>query len=140
MKKKNTGKPSEKEFALIFAKLGKKVFVHRVVDSAEIRGRLGKGWVREMPSDWIVTENGVMYYAETKSTMSKVSFRVSSMTTGQKAAAKRQFAAGGLYFVFVHRLATGDWYKVPAEFLLTSGKTTFKWAELQPYPWELAYA
>lgn len=141
MRKKNTGKPSEKEFVDIFKKLGKKVFVHRIMDNAEVRGRVGgTGHVRAMPSDWIVTENGVMYYAETKSTMSKVSFKASSLTISQKAAARQQFAAGGLYFVFIHRLTTGDWYKVPADFLLMSGKTTFKWIEFQSYRWELAYA
>lgn len=139
---RNTGKPSEQKFVEIYKKLGKRAFVHRVVDAAEVRGRTknGAAWVRKQPSDWLVTEDGIMFYGETKSSSNKTSFPFSDITPHQKGSARKQIAAGGEYYFFIHRLATDDWYKLPAQVVLDSEKSSIKWTELEPYKWELAYA
>ena len=136
---KNTGKRSQDRFEEIFGKLGKRAYLFRLPDTAEVRGRAGKGWVRDQPSDYIVTEDGDMYYAEVKSTQNRTSFSVTALEKGQRSAAKRQTIAGGKYFVFIHRLLTDDWYKVPAEILFNANKSSMKWRELEPYKWQLAH-
>lgn len=135
------GKASERMFEDIFKKLGKRAFVYRFPDKAEVRGRTQNGavWMRKQPSDYLVTENGVTYYAEVKSSQQKTSFPFSKIQPYQKGSARRQVAAGGLYFFFLHNLTTGDWYKVPAEVILNSDKSSVRWADVDSYKWELAY-
>ena len=137
----NTGTSSEKVFEAKFKSLGKRAFVYRFPDMKEVRGRTKNGavWMRKQPSDYLVTENGVMYYAEVKSSEAKISFPFSNIKAYQIGAARQQMAASGLYFFFLHRLDTGDWYKVPAELILNSDKSSVRWADLDSYRWELAY-
>lgn len=137
---RNTGKPSQEIFEATFVKLGKRAFVYRVTDSAEVRGMSGAGYTKRQPSDFIVTENGAMYYAEVKSTSSRTSFSFSQIEPGQWRGARQQVAAGGDYFFFIHRKATGDWFKVPARVILDHPRKSMTWTELQPYRWELFYA
>lgn len=137
--RKNTGKPSERDFLQFFKKLGKRAFVHRLVDSADLRG-LNNSPVRapEQPADWVVTENGETYYAEVKSTTNKTSFPFSLITTNEEKSAKMQLAAGGKYMFFIHSLEKQQWFKVPASIVLSHNKRSFKWDELIPYRWSLA--
>lgn len=142
-KKKNTGKPSEDEWQQILRRFGKRVFIHRNTDAADVRGRSSsqvKATVPSQPSDFVVVIDGDCHFAEVKSTIDQRSFKRSSIRTTQLAAARMILAAGGSYIVYVHRLATGDWYKIPIAAILADSRATFKWAELQPYKWELAYA
>ena len=134
----NTGKRSEERFEEIFSKRGKRVFLYRLPDTAEIRGRAGKGWVRDQPSDYIVTDDGDTYYSEVKSSQAKVSFSFNQLEKGQRNAAKRQTLAGGKYFIFIHRLETDEWFKVPAKFFLQLDKKSAKWEELETFKWALA--
>lgn len=135
----NTGTTSEKIFEFHFKKLGKAAFVYRFPDKKEVRGRTKNGavWMRKQPSDYLVTENGVMYYAEVKSSEAKISFPFSKIQPFQIGSARQQISAGGLYFFFLHRLDTGDWYKVPAELILNSDKSSVRWTDLDSYRWSL---
>jgi penicillin-binding protein-related factor A (putative recombinase) len=135
-----TGDKSEKTFEEAFDKLGKRAFVFRLPDSKEVHGRTnGGGWVRNQPSDYIVTEDGDMYYAEVKSTFDKNKFPLKNLERGQKHAMRRQHLANGKYFVFIHRKKTDQWYKVPGGLLLDRKDSSVNWSELSPYEWSLPH-
>lgn len=137
---KNTGASSEEDFELFLKRAhGKNVFIHRVTDSKEVRGRSGSktAFTKAQPSDYIITEKGVMYYAEVKSSNNKTSFPFSQITTVQWGSAKRQVIAGGIYIYYLHDMNTNMWYKVPAQVLLNHNKRSIKWKELEEYKWDL---
>lgn len=133
---KNTGEPSEIRFQEIMQKGCKSAYVFRLPDTKEVRGRVGKGWVRAQPSDYIVTEKGLTYYAEVKSTWDPKRFKKSLITTDQRKAAKLQVRAKGKYYFFVHRLAANRWYKIPAEFILLGTNSSFLWEDLEMFIWD----
>jgi penicillin-binding protein-related factor A (putative recombinase) len=137
----NTGKPSEATFEAFWESLGKAAFCKRVTDSAEIQGRnrhlKARVTVPKQGSDYIVTLNGRMFYAEVKSTSDPKAFRRSLITDVQLGTARRQCAAKGEYFFFVHRLPTDTWYMVPAPLILNSEKGSLSWdVDLQPFIWK----
>lgn len=128
---------AEEEFESFFQ--GKQKFVFKFHDTRMAMGILKTKKVKttEHPSDYIVTDNGLMYYAEVKSTNDKVSLPFGNIQKGQWKAATRQVAAGGLYFFFVRSEAWKTWYKVPAQVLLEHSKVrqSIKWSELSDYKW-----
>jgi hypothetical protein len=138
---KNTGKPSEREFEAKYGSLGKRAYVHRLPDAAEIFGRVGKiGLTRAMPSDYLVVCDSQTEFAEVKSTQNKTSFPFSVLKDKQVASAHMITAAGGDYFIYIHRLATGDWYKVPFTVIAATraaGSASIKWDELKVYKWKI---
>lgn len=137
---KNTGTSSEDEFELILRRAyGKKVFIYRVTDSKEVRGRSNSktAFTKAQPSDYIVTEDGRMYYAEVKSSNNKTSFPFSQISTVQWGSSKRQYIAGGCYFFFLHNVNTNNWYKVPAFAFHNHDRKSFKWEELEEFKWKL---
>ena len=137
---KNTGSASEQEFERrLKAKCGKRVFIYRVTDSKEVRGRTGlkTAFTKAQPSDYIVTQDGKMFYAEVKSSNSKTSFPFSQISTVQWASAKLQLMAMGHYYFFLHNVPADLWFKVPAHVLLTHDKKSLKWSELTTYLWRI---
>lgn len=127
---KNTGKPSQQQFEdLLHAKYGKLVFIHRITDAAEVRGMNNNKFarVKKQPSDYLLTINGEMQYAEVKSTHGTRISR-SCLESGQYAACKQQLAAKGRYDVFVHALRTGRWYRLPGTLFINSPPTTKSWS------------
>jgi penicillin-binding protein-related factor A (putative recombinase) len=138
---KNTGKPSETFFENVWIRLGKRAFSYRIADAAEVRGRTGNiGTTRATPSDYVVTFDGVTFYAEVKSTQEKISFPFSLLKKGQKAAAPQVVAAGGGYFVFVHSLTTDTWYRVPFEVIAAVkaiGRSSIPWSEMETLKWKI---
>lgn len=128
---------AEEEFESFFK--GKQQFVFKFHDTKAAMGVMGTRNVKtvEHPSDYIVTDNGSMYYAEVKSTHNKVSLPFANIQKGQWRAAIRQVAAGGLYFFFVRSEAWKMWYKVPAQVLIEHEKvrSSIKWSELSDYKW-----
>src|SRR5262245_53215631 len=119
--KRNTGQPSQTIFeAMMTARFGTKVFVHRITDAAEVHGMNKRAViVKEQPSDYIVTANGDMHYAEVKSTTDD-RFKKSLIRKGQLIAARKQVAARGGYFFYVHALSISRWFKLPASLILNS--------------------
>lgn len=135
---KNTGKPSEQEFERIWNKLGKKAWVWRVVDAAEVRGRTGKiGFTRSAPSDYVVARNGV-HFAEVKSTNDPTAFRFSLLRTIPSAMAVMILAAGGDYFVYIHRIPTDEWFRIPYQMIRDHSARSLTWKELEGHKWKLA--
>lgn len=137
MTTKNTGVDSEKEFELRLKRAyGKKCFIYRVTDSKEVRGRTGKAVsTKAQPSDYIITIEGKMSYAEVKSCQNKTSFPFSQISDVQWASSKRQYMAGGDYYFVIHNLNTNNWYTVPAFVFHESEKRSMKWDEMEQYLW-----
>lgn len=135
---KNSGKSSEKTFEASFGAMGKRAFLHRVEDASDLHGRNKKlVLTTKKPSDYVVTENGEMYYAEVKSSESKTSFPFSAISTNQWASARRQVAAGGKFFFFVHNVITNQWFKLPATHLLSiTDRKSVRWDTLNQFLWE----
>lgn len=137
---KNTGKPTERAFEAALKRLGKRAFYCRLVDAAEIYGRVGKtsDIIRPQPSDYIVTIDGKTSYNEVKSTQDARAFRFSLLRKQQAGAAERIVAAGGEYIVFVHHLPTDTWYRVPftvIQAVQAGGSASIPWAEMKDYVW-----
>lgn len=139
---KNSGKGSEHLFEGALNSLGKRAYYCRLVDAAEVYGRVGKkGNIRPQPSDYIVTIDGHTTYAEVKSTHDVSAFRFSLLRTKQSAAAKQIVGAGGDYFVYVHRIPTDQWFRIPYQRIIQvqdAGKASIPWSELQEHSWKLA--
>lgn len=137
---KNTGKPSQTQFEdMLRAKHGKLVYIHRMTDAAEVRG-LNKGkfsLVKAQPSDYLITINGEMAYAEVKSTVGRRISR-SCLEAGQLAACRQQLAAKGRYYVFVHFLGSGLWYRLPGSLFIESPPTTKSWTEHDLNTWRFS--
>ena len=132
-------KQVEKEFEAIFTAKGKKAFVHRVTDTAAAKATSGKkAFVKAQPSDYIVTDNGLTYFAEVKSSEHVTSFPHSNIQKFQLASARRITTAGGVYIFFLKNLNTGTWYCVPAEVIIASEKASTRWEDIEPYRWNLS--
>ena len=138
---KNTGKPSEDAFYDAMKVEGKGTFIHRLADTNEIKGAFMTGFINSNPSDFVLTRNGVMEYAEVKSSSNgKASFSFSQFTPKQNSSMIRQVAAGGRYTVYLHNLVTDRWYAVPAGLILetkTNGRKSLKWTEIEHLRWDL---
>lgn len=133
---KNTGQPTQDRFEAIWTRLGSEAFCYRVVDAAEVRGRTGKiGMTREAPSDFIVTYQGLTFYAEAKSCHNKTSFPFGQLEKGQKTAGLRVTKAGGAYLIFIEKLPDKIWFMVPYSVILSWPRKSMTWAELETYRW-----
>jgi len=134
-KAKNTGKSSEALFDnTIKSVYGIKGHVQIFYDAAYLHGLNRRPVLApEQPADRLVTVNGTTFYAEIKSVSDGKSFPFGMIKTNQKAAAKLQTLAEGLYNFFVHDLATDTFYVVPASQVLATmeaGKQSLKWSEM----------
>lgn len=137
---KNDGSMSERLFEEIMKSRGKSVNVYRLPDTKQIKQEFQHAFVRAAPSDYIVTEDGEMYYAEVKSSSDgRASFTFNHITPSQWAAMVKQRAAGGKYFLFIHNITTETWYKVPANAILRihdeEKRKSVKWTELASCQW-----
>jgi len=132
----NLGHTSQKIFEDYWETLGKNAFLHRVTDQAEVNGRSDarvRARVKAQPSDYLLTWNGEMCYAEVKSCSSKTSFPFSQIEAGQWVAAKKQVTAGGNYYFFIHALFIGRWFMVPAQAILDHKERSMKWSKMEEY-------
>jgi hypothetical protein len=135
MRKRNTGKPSQTIFeTMMTARFGIRAYVYQLTDAAEVHGmNAGQSiLVKKQPSDFVVTLDGDMHYAEVKSTIGDC-FKKSLIKKGQLIAARKQVAARGGYFFYVHALTIGRWFKLPASLILNSAKASWKWGELEAF-------
>jgi penicillin-binding protein-related factor A (putative recombinase) len=133
---------AQDEFETYMAAGGKRVFVHRITDSAEVRGMTAgmsgraTGHTKEQPADYVIVSFDTMYYAEVKSSKNPTSFPFKNIERGQWNAATRTDRAGGIYLFFLKNLVTGVWYKVPARVLLDHTAKSIKWSDLQTHIWD----
>ena len=132
---KNDGSKSEKIFEdKIKANYGRKAFLHRLIDTKAIKGRMkGAGFSAAAPSDYVLTVNGFMVYAEVKSCSDPVSFSFSQFTASQNATMVQQHAANGRYEVYIHNLLLDEWFTIDAVDVLerkAKGIKSMKWTEM----------
>jgi penicillin-binding protein-related factor A (putative recombinase) len=129
---KNTGAPSQIEFeAMLRRQYGKRVFIHRVTDSKEVTGMNKRAaFTKAQPSDYVITADGQMFYAEVKST-TKDRWSLSKIEKGQRAACVQQIAAGGTYWLYIHFVVPNEWYRVPGEYLLAAKEKSWSRDDLK---------
>jgi penicillin-binding protein-related factor A (putative recombinase) len=128
---------SEKKFEELFGPYGKRALLHKLTDTGEVNGGRAKSApiikVKSQPSDYVVTFDGTMFYAEIKSSESTTSFPFGNIRDCQMVASKRQLAAGGQYFFFILRTKVGTWFRVPANVIHNWPRQSMTWAELEHY-------
>lgn len=137
---RNTGKGSEGLVDAAFTKGG--AFVFRFKDAADLVGLNGGRRLKcyPQPADFLITHQGDTFFAETKSTSDPTRFSFSMLQPEQKKTGIKMTRASGKYFVFVHRLPTGTWYRLPYGYIMlseTEGKRSLRWDELDLYAWSL---
>lgn len=132
-------KITEKMFMDYYARLGKRAYVHKFTDTAEIRASTGgRGKAPKQPSDYIVVVDGLTFFAEVKHCKNKTSFPLGALQPGQVAAGRRIRKAGGGYFVFVNAASLGKWFSIPfavIEDTLAKGKKSLPWTDLESFIW-----
>jgi len=47
-------------------------------------------------------------------------------------------AAGGEYLVYVHRVLTDEWFRIPYQVIKNHSTRSLTWKELENYRWTLA--
>lgn len=138
---KNTGKNSEKIWeGMMKDRYKKQLYLHDLVDTSNIKKSGTSVFVNPAPADYFVTVNGQTFLAEVKSCSGKTSFPFSQFTPSQNAAMLMQSNAGGEYWIFIHRLETNEWYKIPASLILhtrRNGGKSLKWSLIETRKWVL---
>lgn len=112
---KNTGGPSEEFFDKAHLLYGKRAHVFTFTDAARATGMNGKRvYIECQPSDRLVTIDGIIHYAEVKSTVTEVErFEFKLLKKTQRAFATQILTAGGPYFVYMHFVLSNEWFKIP---------------------------
>lgn len=129
-------KNAEKEFDDHFRQFGKRAFIHKLTDAAEVHGRTGRiGKMRSQPADRVVVVDNETFFAEIKSSSDKTAFRFSQIRKDQSAFARMILTAGGAYYIFLKRNETGEWFKIPYSFILREmeSRKSMKWEELDEF-------
>jgi penicillin-binding protein-related factor A (putative recombinase) len=134
---KNDGKEAQKA-VLDIMQARKGVVVERFYDQSDLRG-LNKGRAvvdYPKPSDFLVTEEGNIFFAEVKSVQSTTSFPFGNIEHGQKSAARRQVLVGGDYRFYLFTYGLGKWFVMPATVYanhLAAGKASVKFKDLEEW-------
>lgn len=135
MSRPNTGKSSEAAFEASYSERG--AYVYRFEDYAQVNAgrQTRQRIVANKPSDYHITQRGLSFFAEVKST-TKPTFSFSGIQKGQWIAATEVTAAGGDYYFFIHFLTSNRWYRVPARVILKHPNKSIKESELTLYSWQ----
>lgn len=114
---------------------GKNSVAYRFTDSADINRQSYKKGVRFVvtevtnPSDFIVTCNGVTFFAEVKCTSDEKGVKP-TLLKQQGGSRRRITAAGGEFLYFIYSAHHKEWYKVHASDFIDKNKTV-TWDELK---------
>lgn len=119
--------------------IGKDKFCFQFHDTRAAMGASGskRVFTAPHPSDFLVTDNGEMFYAEVKS-FAGSSFNFSNVRPNQWSAARQQTAAGGKYFFYLFSTGNEIWFKIEARFLLSiydEGRKSVKVTEILDFRW-----
>jgi penicillin-binding protein-related factor A (putative recombinase) len=130
---------AQDEFESFFK--GKSSFVYQFEDTREAMGisRSKRVFTKARPSDYLVTSDGVTFFAEVKSNSDAVSFALSGIQIGQWNCCRRVVAAKGGYFFFIRNENDGQWYRIPAIFFVTlqdSNVKSVKWSLIEEFKWK----
>lgn len=130
---RNDGKEAEAAFLKRLA--GPGVVVERLWDAADLRGLNNGRHINDFkkPSDFLVTRDGQMHFAEVKSVQSATSFPFANLEDGQRSAALRQAAVGGPYSFYLFSYGLGRWFVMSAKTFaaaVAEGKASIKFSTL----------
>lgn len=136
---RNDGKLAEQWFEASFKTLGKTVLLYPFEDYYQAKFNSGaNSAAKAQPSDYLLTENGVLGFAEVKSSLNASSFPFADIRPLQWQFARKQTAANGVYEFFILNLNTNTWYRIKASFLLEhkdTGSKSIKWSLLEHCKW-----
>lgn len=126
---------AEKEFEGFYRKKGNYLYAFEDTREALRTGGSRRVFTKARPSDYLVTSEGVTFFAEVKYCSNATSFPFSNIAPEQFAAALQCTMAKGLYLFFIKSSITNLWYKVPASVILELWETqrSIKWTELHAY-------
>lgn len=115
-----------------------RTWVERFRDAKDLRGINGGRPVGDFakPSDFLVTENGSLHYAEVKSTQNPRRFRFSQIEDGQRSAALKQAAIGGPYKFYIFSYGTSKWYLMDCQVYadaISQGKSSVLLEDLETW-------
>jgi penicillin-binding protein-related factor A (putative recombinase) len=140
---RNTGKPTEEVFEQSISRLGKAGYFYRITDASAVRGLTGViGHMPATPADYIICVHGTLEFAEVKSTKDETAFRFSLLKKGQKNHGRMIVASGGLYRVYVRRLADDTWFRIPMRSIIAvqdAGKQSIPWEQMERFKWQLTW-
>lgn len=136
MPAKNDGKDAEAGWLAIIVR--NRGVVERFWDQADLRGRNGGKAVGSFaqPSDFLVTLNGLLEYAEVKSTTHKTSFSFHCIRPAQSSAALRQAKVHGPYNFYVFSFELSKWFVVSCKQYaktVAEGRASLKFSELEEW-------
>jgi penicillin-binding protein-related factor A (putative recombinase) len=133
---RNDGKDAEGAFLARMKRPG--VVIERFWDQADLRG-LNRGRTvtdYPKPSDFLVTQDGAIHYAEVKSVQCDRRFPFKNIKDGQRSAALRQAAAGGPYRFYIFSFGLGEWFVMEARQFaeaIARGAKSILFEELTPW-------
>lgn len=116
----------------------KLAYAYKFEDARAVMGALQsrKVIVQGRPSDYLVTDRGVTFFAEVKSSENPTSFALAGIQKAQWNAARQVSAANGLYFFYIRKEPEQIWFKVSAVFFISladAGIKSIKWEFLNQY-------
>lgn len=135
MHQKNDGTFAQDEFVRRMTKPGSHVW--RLRDKKDLMGlnRGRKLAAFPLPSDFIVAEDGTLYFAEVKSTTGD-RFDYSNVQPGQRSAASIAAKIGAPYVFFIFSLKRREWFRLSGEQFYTdlkAGKKSRNFSELETF-------
>lgn len=124
---------AEKEFESWFNT--KRSFCFQFHDARAAKGAGGSQriFTTSHPSDFIVTDHGVTFFAEVKSSQDPTSFPFAAVQKAQWSAAIQTTSAGGLYYFFIRSEVLKKWFRIPANLMIdmrSDGVKSVKWEHL----------
>ena len=124
---------AEEEFKSWFST--KQSFCFQFHDARQAKGAGGSQriFTTSHPSDFVVADHGVMFFAEVKSSQDPASFPFSSVQKAQWSAAIQATAAGCLYYFFIRSEVLKKWFRIPAALMIdmrNEGVKSVKWQHL----------
>lgn len=110
----------------------------RVTDSKALRGLNGNRPVGDFPkpSDYLVCDNGLLQYAEVKSTEKLSRFPFGDIRPAQKSKALIMASVGGPYFFYIYSFGLGKWFIMSAKVFaqaVAEGRKSITFEELAPW-------
>ena len=136
MKRRPTGKVAEAKLREMLAGLGKRAYLYRIEDAADLFGLNNDRAINTTPkpADNVMVLNGWMGFVECKETLNEKGFPLNNVKTHQWAHARQIESAGGNYCFFLYALVSKWMYLVPAR-VLALRKGTVPWETLEPWMW-----
>lgn len=112
--------------------------IERFYDAQALRGLNGGRPVGDFPkpSDYLVCDEGLLQYAEVKSTEKMNRFPFSCIRPAQRAKALTMAKCGGPYFFYIYSFGLGKWFIMSARVFadaVAADRKSITFEELRPW-------